>query len=217
MLSDRTSFSYDRAMLTFDHIAVSSIPLSLGVADVEAALGLPLLPGGEHPAMGTHNRLLSLGPEEYFELIAINPGAPGPDQPRWFDLDNFHGATRVTNWICRCPDLDAALARAPDGAGVPWDLERSDLRWRMAIPRDGKLPFDGLFPALIEWKGAAHPAPRLDDGGVRLTALRLLSPEADVLSAVLAPLIDDPRITVAPSDAPRIEAVLSTPNGDVTL
>jgi hypothetical protein len=63
--------------------------------------------------MGTWNRLLSLGPEEYFELIAIEPGAPGPAQPRWFDLDNFAGPTRATTWICRCDDLDAALALAP--------------------------------------------------------------------------------------------------------
>jgi hypothetical protein len=119
------------------------------------------------------------GPEEYFELIAIEPGAPGPAQPRWFDLDNFAGPTRATTWICRCDDLDAALAAAPPGTGTPWALERGDLRWRMAVPADGKLPFDGLFPALIEWEGTAHPAPRLPDRGVRLTALELHSPDAE--------------------------------------
>jgi hypothetical protein len=63
-------------MLTLDHIAVSTTALETGTAEVEAALGLPLAPGGQHAAMGTWNRLLSLGPEEYFELIAIEPGAP---------------------------------------------------------------------------------------------------------------------------------------------
>jgi hypothetical protein len=63
-------------MLTLDHIAVSTTALPTGTAEVEAALGLPLAPGGQHEAMGTWNRLLSLGPEEYFELIAIEPGAP---------------------------------------------------------------------------------------------------------------------------------------------
>lgn len=204
-------------MLTLDHIAVSTTSLAPGTAEVEAALGLPLLPGGEHAAMGTHNRLLSLGPEEYFELIAINPGAPGPDQPRWFDLDNFSGPTRATTWICRCADLDAALAAAPAGTGVPWDLERGDLRWRMGVPRDGKLPFDGLFPALIEWQGSAHPAPRLAESGARLAGLRLFSPHADALRAVLAPLISDARITVLASDAARMEIDLTTSSGTVTL
>lgn len=204
-------------MLTLDHIAVSVEALGAGTTDVETALGQPLLPGGEHPDMGTHNRLLSFGPEEYFELIAINPEAPGPDQPRWFNLDNFSGATRVTNWICRCPDIEAAIAAAPDGIGVPWQLQRADLRWTMAVPRDGKLPFDGLFPALIQWHGDAHPAPRLQDTGVRLKALRLHSPDADALRAALSPLLRDARVTVLVAQTPLIEAVLSTPKGDVTL
>lgn len=204
-------------MLTLDHIAVSTTNLETGVSEVEAALGLPLAPGGQHAAMGTWNRLLSLGPEEYLELIAIEPGAPAPAQPRWFDLDNFSGPTRATTWICRCDDLDAALAVAPPGTGKPWALERGDLRWRMAVPADGKLSFDGLFPALIEWQGEAHPAPRLQDHGVRLVALELHSPEADGLRAALAPLIDDERIRVTQSDAAGMHAMLSTPSGDVVL
>ncbi|MBY4893182.1 VOC family protein [Rhodobacteraceae bacterium N5(2021)] len=204
-------------MLTLDHIAVSAEALGPGTADVEAALGQPLLPGGVHPDMGTHNRLLSFGPDEYFELIAIDPDAPGPDQPRWFNLDEFSGPTRVTNWICRCPDIEAAIAVAPDGIGVPWQLQRADLRWTMAVPRDGKLPFGGLFPALIQWHGDAHPAPRLKDTGVRLAALRLFSPEADALQAALNPLLRDARVTVIAGQAPRIEAVLSTPIGEVIL
>lgn len=204
-------------MLTLDHIAVSTTELTTGAAEVEAALGLPLAPGGQHAAMGTWNRLLSLGPEEYFELIAIEPGAPGPDQPRWFDLDNFGGATRTTNWICRCDDLDEALAQAPPGIGVPWSLQRADLKWRMAVPKDGKLPFDGLFPALIEWEVSAHPAPRLPDSDVRLTKLELFSPDADALRTALNPIIDDARIEIVQADAPSMVAVLQTPKGEVRL
>jgi hypothetical protein len=204
-------------MLTLDHVAVAAEALETGAADVEAALGLPLAAGGQHAAMGTWNRLLSLGAGEYLELIAIEPGAPGPSQPRWFALDAFRGATRTTNWICRTPDLEAALAAAPEGTGVPWELQRGDLSWRMAVPRDGRLPFGGLFPALIEWRGDAHPAPRLPDHGARLAGLRLLTPEADALHGVLAPLIDDPRIEIVEAELPRIECVIHTPRGPVVL
>jgi len=204
-------------MLTFDHLAISCDSLADGVAHLEAALGVKLAPGGEHPAMGTHNRLLSLGPDEYLEVIAINPDAPGPDQPRWFDLDTFSGTPRVTNWICRCPDLDAALAVAPDGAGVPWDLERADLRWRMAVPSDGKLPFNNCFPATIEWQGTAHPAPRLPDQGFRLTGLYLQHPESEALRAALAPLINDPRVQVRPGTPPALTIELTGPKGTVRL
>jgi hypothetical protein len=203
-------------MLTLDHIAISTERLAEGAEAVERALGLPLQPGGQHDAMGTHNRLMGLG-AEYLEVIAVDPEGTAPAQPRWFDLDDFSGATRATTWICRCDDLEAALAAAPEGTGVPWSLARGDLRWRMAVPVDGKLPFGGLFPALIEWEGAAHPTPRLTDVGARLAGLRLISPEADALRAALAGLIDDPRVEVVAGDAPRMEARIATPGGEVVL
>lgn len=204
-------------MLTLDHIAVATTALETGAPEIETRLGVPLEPGGRHHAMGTWNRLLSLGPSEYLELIAIEPGAPAPAQPRWFDLDSFTGATRATTWICRCDDLDAALAQAPEGTGTPWNLERGDLRWRMAVPVTGRLPFHGLFPALIEWQGPAHPAPRLPDRGVRLRELRLFSPEATALSGALAQRIADSRLSILDAGSPRMEAVFTTPGGEVVL
>lgn len=203
-------------MLVLDHIAVAATDLAAGAQAVEAKLGLPLQPGGQHPHMGTHNRLMSLGPD-YLEVIAIDPEGAAPAQPRWFDLDRFTGAPRATTWICRCDDLEAALAQAPRGTGRPWDLARADLRWRMGVPEDGILPFDGLFPALIQWQGTAHPGPRLTDLGARLVGLTLYSPQASALRAALAPLVADARITVHEAPTPRMEARIATPNGEVVL
>lgn len=203
-------------MLRLDHLAVSCTALAEGVAAVEAALGVPLAPGGEHPTMGTHNRLLSLGPQEYLEVIAINPAAPAPGRPRWFDLDRFAGAPRLTNWVAAVEDMDAVLAASPAGTGVPVDLARSDFRWTMAVPEDGRLPFDGCFPALIRWQGAAHPAPRLPDHGIRLTGLTLIHPQADALRAALGALTRDPRLTVE-SGPVAMRAQFCTPDGDRTL
>ncbi len=135
--------------------------------------------------MGTHNRLLSLG-DLYLEVIAVNPAAPPPGRPRWFDLDRFSGPPRLTTWICRCDDLPAALAAAPPGTGTPMALARGDFRWEMAVPDDGRLPFDGVFPALIRWHGALHPAPLLPDHGLRLSRLEVTHPQAGALRAALA-------------------------------
>jgi len=204
-------------MLTLDHIAISAETLTYGVPDVEEALGVDLAQGGAHEAMGTHNRLLSLGGDEYLEVIAVDPAAKRPEQPRWFDLDNFIGATRATNWICRTPDLKAALAASPDGAGAIWPLQRGDLRWNMAIPKNGKLPFDGFFPALIQWEGQAHPAQRLPDRDIRLARLRLVSPDAGALKEALSPLIQDPRLEIIGGATPDMTVVLNTPKGQVAL
>ncbi len=199
-------------MLAFDHIAVSAETLAEGVAWVEDRLGVPLAGGGQHPHMATHNRLLGLG-DLYLEVIAADPDAPRPAWPRWFDLDRFSGPPRLTNWVARCDDLDAEVALSPPGIGVPVALARGDFRWRMAVPGDGILPFDGAFPALIQWKGSAHPAPRLPDAGVRLIRLTLIHPQADALRDGLAGRLDDPRVVVEQGPEKAMQAEFATPHG----
>lgn len=199
--------------IELDHLAVSAATLAEGVAHVETLLGVTLAPGGAHPAMGTHNRLLGLGPGLYLEVIAIDPAAPAPDRPRWFGLDRFSGPPRLTNWIARTGDLDAALAVAPDGTGTPMALSRGDLRWRMAVPGDGRLPFDGGFPALIEWQGAAHPSALLPDAGCRLTALDIEHPQAGALRQAVAQLSDDIQVSITQGPVKTIRASIATPQG----
>jgi len=200
-------------MIKLDHLAISTMTLRDGVAHVEDTLGVSLAPGGEHAAMGTHNRLLSLGPDIYLEVIAINPAAPHPGRPRWFDLDNFAGPPRLTNWVAQTDDLNGALALAPNGRGTPMALKRGDLSWRMAVPEDGKLPFDGAFPALIEWQGHAHPAARLPDQGCRLVALEITHPRADNLREALGTVMENIDLTVLQGAAKSIRAEITTPHG----
>lgn len=196
--------------LSFDHLAVSAETLAEGVAVVEAALGVALAGGGQHPHMSTHNRLIGLG-DLYLEVIATDPAAPKPDWPRWFDLDNFAGRPRLTNWIARCDDLVAAVAQAPAGGGVPVSLQRGDYRWQMAVPADGKLPFDGCFPALIQWEGALRPARALPESGVRLTRLEIAHPQADALRAALN--LQDPRVVIVAGQSKELRASFATPHG----
>lgn len=197
--------------LRLDHLAVSCGTLADGVAAVEAALAVPMAQGGVHPHMGTHNRLLSLG-DLYLEVIAADPAAPAPAWPRWFDLDHFSGPPRLTNWVARCDDLRAELAVSPPGAGVPVALSRGDYRWQMAVPDDGRLPFDGGFPALIQWQGAAHPAQALPDHGVRLTALEVCHPQAAALCNAMAGRLHDPRVRFV-TGPQRLRAVFATAQG----
>lgn len=201
-------------MLQLDHLAITCATLAEGIAFAEGLFGVPLSPGGEHPHMGTHNRLLSLGPGEYLEVIAINPDAPAPPYRRWFGLDDAPARPRLGAWIARVADLDTVLAQAPAGAGQAVNLARADLRWRMGVAPSGVTPFDGLFPALIEWLGKAHPAPRLPDQGIRLTALHLVHPDAEALRAALA--CDDPRLRITQGPV-RLGAQFGTPRGEVTL
>jgi hypothetical protein len=196
-------------LAAFDHLAVSARNLGEGVDVVEAGLGVRLVSGGKHALMGTHNALLRLGPGEYLEVIAIDPDAPKPSCPRWFDLDQFSGPPKLTNWIVSVDDLDTALARAPVGAGQATELQRGPFRWRFGVPKDGCLPFNGAFPALIQWQGA-RPAASLPDSGCALVRLEIAHPGADDLRVALP--LDDPRVVLVPG-AMALRATITTPGG----
>ncbi|MCA0961435.1 VOC family protein [Salipiger bermudensis] len=198
--------------LELDHIAVAGESLEEAVAHAEAAIGMPLLPGGEHPRYGTHNQLLGLGQGLYLEAIAIDPAAPPPQDARWFGLDDFSGPARLDKWICRVPDMSAALAALPM-AGKPVDLERGRLQWVMSVPEDGRLPFDGMFPALIEWKSPVRAGAMLSASGTWLETLEVTHPEADKLEALLAPFLDAPLVSFVTGPKPGLRAELRTPQG----
>ena len=199
-------------MIAFDHIAISGETLQEAQAHVEDALGVALQPGGAHDVFSTHNALLGLEDGLYLEAIAINPAAPTPDRPRWFDLDRFAGPPRLTNWICCSPDMDAALRDLPKGFGVPVDLQRDALRWRMAVPEDGVLPFDNVAPALIQWQSTPHPAKVLKPSGVRLKRLIVCHPDVKRLRKVLGAVLLDERV-VFESGAAELYAAFETPHG----
>lgn len=199
-------------MLRLDHLAVVAGRLEDGVAAVERLFGVPMAGGGKHAVMGTHNRLLGLG-DLYLEVIAVDPAAPAPGRPRWFDMDRFGGPPRLANWVAACDDLDAEVALGPTGVGTPLALARGDYRWRMAVPDTGQLPFDGACPALIQWEGAAHPARALPDTGLRLSRLEIAHPQAGALRAALAGRLDDPRIAILDAPVVALRATIDTPHG----
>lgn len=200
-------------LLRPDHLAITAETLAEGVAFVEELLGVPMAAGGEHVFMGTHNRLLSLGPGFYLEVIAINPDAPQPERARWFDMDSFAGPPRLTNWICRTDDLPGALQLAPEGIGRAIPAARGDLRWQMVIPDSGRLPYDGAFPALIAWEGAGHPADRLPDSGCRMKMLKIEHPAAEDLQADLQAMLNLSNFEICFALKKRLVATIETPTG----
>ncbi|MBD3662702.1 VOC family protein [Sulfitobacter sp. TSTF-M16] len=202
--------------MELDHIAISALTRAAATAHVEDTLGVSLQQGGEHAVFHTHNMLLGLEDGLYLEAISTNPDAPRPGRPRWFDLDRFDGPPRFSNWICRCADLEATLSVLPDAFGKPVSLQRGDLRWRMAVPANGILPFDGCAPALMQWDGDAHPAARLTPSRCRLTALQVAHPEAEALAMLLAPHLQDARVSFDSGPA-RLVARFDTPTGERVL
>ena len=202
-------------MMQLDHIAIAGESREDAKAHVEGLLGVSLQPGGQHAHFGTHNHLLGLAEGLYLEAISIDPDAPAPAYPRWFGLDQFNGPPRLSNWICQTADLETLVRDLPE-AGRIIALKRGALKWRMAVPDDGLLPFDGCFPALIQWDCVDHPSQMLTPSGCALETLTVSHPDVDRLQQRLAPYLDDARVHFEPG-SPHLSARMTAPSGDKTL
>ncbi len=205
-------------MLTLDHITVIAGSLDEGVAGVEATLGVSIPAGGAHREMGTHNHLLRLGPDLFLEVIAIDPAAPAPARPRWFGLDAVAGRAapappRLSTWVVRTDDLDAALSTVPGAAGPAITVSRGALSWRISVPEDGSMPFDGAFPTIIAWPAGPHPASRMPDLGCALLRLEVAHPRGEAIARDLAPFLSDERLAIRFGPERRLTAHIATPHG----
>jgi hypothetical protein len=213
--------------LALDHLVVAARSLEEGAAWCVATLGVEPDAGGRHAFMGTHNRVLSVAgaqwPKAYLELIAIDPDAPHPGRPRWFDLDRpslqaaLAGGPRLVHWVMRCDDIEArcrALAHAGMDPGAVQHAERPTahdvLRWRIPVRGDGALLASGALPTPIQWDGR-HPADALPERGVALLAMTL----AGLPPAVRA--CCDVAGMGFVEHGPALAATLATPRGAVTL
>jgi len=187
-----------------DHLVVAADTLEQGIAWCEATLGVTPGPGGEHPLMGTHNRLLRIAtvdhPRAYFEIIATNPAVPvaAHDRRRWYDLDDAslratvrEQGPRLVHWVAQVPDITqavGALARMGIDRGEVLAVSRMTprglLQWEITVRRDGQRLFDGCLPTLIAW-GDVHPAAAMPDSGVTLHRLAIRHPRAETLRKAL--------------------------------
>lgn len=201
-----------------DHLVVTAPTLEVGAAFVRDHLGAKPEKGGAHAKMGTYNLLLSLGATTYLEVIAIDPDARPPAQPRWFGLDHLrHDApASLAGWVARTKDLHAAGARASEDLGSIAAMTRGDLAWLITIPQDGVTPLDGCAPLLIEWQRGAHPASRLPDLGLRLARLELHHRQPERLRNLFGAIDLQSAIDVVPIEADaraHLVAAIDTPQG----
>src|SRR5438128_10368396 len=119
-------------MLRFDHVVIAARALAEGVDWVERRLGVTVGGGGKHDLMGTHNRLLSLGPGRFLEVIAIDPQAPPPPRPRWFSLDEplmrerLARSPALIHWVVRSNDIAADIDAIAEETAEILSLSRGE-------------------------------------------------------------------------------------------
>ena len=218
-----------------DHLVIAANTLEEGVAWCERTVGITPGPGGEHPLMGTHNRLFSIAtaqyPTAYFEIIAINKEADcarKPSDKRWFDLDN---ETLQSSLKQNGPQLIHFVASTPRAlpaieALASLGMDRGELlvasrmtthgllSWKMTVRSDGQRLMHGTLPTLIEW-GNVHPTHHMAASGVTLQSLTASLPDADELRAAYATI--NLQSVAVKKDQPNLVATLHTPRGLVTI
>jgi hypothetical protein len=205
-----------------DHLVVTAPTLASGIQYVEQTLGCKMQPGGQHPRMGTHNALLKIGGDCYLEVISIDPNAVVPQHKRWFELDMLLPQIRpqLATWVMRTNDIDRVTNSTDHALGVVEEMSRGTLEWQITIPPDGRLPFHGIAPAVIQWKDDVHPASKLVESFVSLLKLVGRHPAAQQITAQLnAANFEGPFSVTEPLDGVPIglTATFQTPKGLIVL
>ena len=199
-----------------DHLVVVAPTLARGVEYVADALGVEPGPGGVHPRMGTHNRLLRLGEGAFLEVIAVDPAVPRPARARWFGLDELDpdDEPRLAAWVARTTDMHAWIGAATEPLGAIETMTRGEREWLITIRADGRPPQGGALPALIEWSVPARSAAfDLEDRGCALARLTIGHPSAEAVSRALAGLGLASAVRVVPAGRLALLAEISTPRG----
>lgn len=204
-------------VLGLDHFIYAGCDLDSMMARFELLSGVAPGRGGRHPGLGTRNALASLGPDVYFELLAVDPeqtldgNMGGRIQalpfPRLFaymlkgqDLER-HRAVLADNGIEA--DLFDASRATPDG---------QTLRWRLLVPKEN--PLGDFVPKFIDWLDTPHPATS-SVAGCRFVSFEIGHPDADRLGDLLKALGADLDVQLA--DRPCFRLRIETPRGPLNL
>ncbi|MFT4603323.1 MAG: hypothetical protein ACI9W4_000036 [Rhodothermales bacterium] len=199
-----------------DHLVYVTNDLAAGIAHIERLLGVKPVPGGRHPDFGTHNALLSLGPETYLEVLAPDPSLDPPARGRLTDVWGAR-AKGLFTWVAKAPDIQRTLDNAisPLGPVQPCSRKRPDgsvLAWTLSDPFVGRL--GGAIPFLIDWGRSPHPAQSAPAAG-SLEGLTIHHPEPKRIGRILDSL--GLSVTVQLSEQPHLVARIRTPRGVAEL
>lgn len=199
-----------------DHLVIGIGDLVEGTRAFQTLTGVQPVVGGEHPTLGTHNVLVSLGPNRYLEVLAPVPGRE--TNPMFASVAECETLKPVL-WALATHDVAALNKRVRDAgfdAEDPWPgsrvtTEGDTLRWTMFKMGPGA---PANAPFFTEWDEASlHPSESTPPG-CTLASLEVTSPDDVELRRFFATIGFDLPVTAGP---PALKVSLQTPNGLVTL
>lgn len=207
--------------MKLDHLILGINDLEKGIDQFEQMTGIRAKFAGVHPGIGTHNALMALDDDMYFEIIAPQkPNEPLPGPFRGFEHNE---ELKVAGWVASCglKDLDNSLSKlgiphTPITPGSRTTPEGATIAWETIFMINGVNEVN-INPFFIEWADTAiHPSQSNPIG------LKLLEYE-------IAGMINDPFIDLIRSITPKcglistdsasagslLSITLDTPKGSV--
>ena len=206
-----------------DHLLIGAPTLEEGVAWLEERTCVRAVKGGAHPGLGTWNALASLGPAQYVEIIAPDPGQPGVDTFYVPGLREFK-EPRIATWAARTDEPTSRFTKAlphgfvcePPRRGSRVRPDGTRLAWSLAFSQHAvRGNFEGALPFFIEWEaGSPHPGVSAPSG-LRLLSMSIGHPSHAELNEALRSLgLED---VAREEGTPSIRVELDTPRGVVIL
>ena len=203
--------------MLMDHLIYAHPDLDTAVDEIERRFGVRASGGGQHRGQGTHNKLISLGPRTYLELIAPDPAQPEPARPRPYGTEG-NTAGGLVGWAVACDDIEAAVAEARRHGFDPGDVidgrrvdpTGSTLRWRLT----NNALTAGPIPFLLDWGDTPHPA-RSAPQGLVLESFHIEHPDPSSIGPMLAALGAD--VDVRPAPGIALVARINGPGGSDEL
>jgi hypothetical protein len=211
------SMSATREGVRVDHLVIGISSLELGASEIASLCGVRAVFGGGHPDMGTHNALITIGPQAYLEVLA-----PQPDAVLLPELGVLHSLDSLTpmTWAVATNDAPATRQRLREAGfessapnpGTRTTPEGTTLRWYAFIVN---LPDKTMAPFFIQWDPASpHPA-ATSPPGCTLAGIEIRTPDADTLQRLVDVL--GVAVTVSKSEQPQMVVRLSGARGPVEL
>ena len=205
-----------------DHVILAIDSLDRGIELLARATGVKPVYGGAHPGRGTQNALLSLGVNQYIELIAPNPSDTSATARRFASqLMQYYSKYRdltPVGWAVHVSDAVAERSRL-----IAKGLKAGEVRPGSRARPTGELlqwktldPFgieNSLLPFVIEW-GATTPHPSASaPGGCRLIDLTLGASSPDSITALFSKAGYEVNVRAADSD--HMELTFDCPSGRI--
>jgi hypothetical protein len=139
-----------------DHVIYAAADLDAAAARVERELGLAARAGGRHEGLGTHNRIVPLGPG-YLELVAVaDPEeAAGSDFGRGVMTRLARGGDGLLGWVVAVTDVAEVARRL--GTAIT-TIRREGLSARLTgLSEAMREPFLPFFISRRSWSsGSGH-------------------------------------------------------------